>query len=99
MPKKRFNAERIVVLLHQTEALRSQGKVTPLACWEGGISQQSYYRWRKEYSGLGVDQAKRMEELERQNAHLKRRIADLKRDEVRFVDILSLPSSLHILRA
>ena len=60
MPKKRFSAEQIVVLLHQIEVLMSQGKTAPVACHEAGISQQSFYRWRKEYGGLELDQAKRM---------------------------------------
>src|SRR5712672_2508197 len=57
MPKKRFSAEQIVVLLRQIEVLMSQGKAAPVACREAGISQQSYYRWRKEYGGLELDQA------------------------------------------
>ena len=55
----------------------SQGKAAPEACREAGISEQSYYRWRKEYGGLEVDQAKRMKELERENVRLKRLVADL----------------------
>ena len=62
MPKKRLSAERIVVLLRQIEVLMSQGKAAPVACRKAGISQQSYYWWRKEYGGLEVDQAKRMKE-------------------------------------
>jgi transposase-like protein len=77
MPKKRFSGEQIVVLLRQIEVLMSQGKAAPVACREAGISQQSYYRWRKEYGGLEVDQAKRMKELERENVRLKRLVADL----------------------
>ena len=77
MPKKRMSAEQIVVLLRQIEVLMSQGKTAPAACREAGISQQSYYRWRKEYGGLEVDQAKRMKELERENVRLKRLVADL----------------------
>ena len=77
MPKKRFSAEQIVVLLRQIEVLMSQGKAAPVACREAGISQQSYYRWRKEYGGLEVDQANRMKELERENVRLKRLVADL----------------------
>jgi transposase len=77
MPKKRFSAEQIVVVLRQIEVLMSQGKTAPVACREAGISQQSYYRWRKEYGGLEVDQAKRMKELERENVRLKRLVADL----------------------
>ena len=77
MPKKRFSAEQIVVLLRQIEVLMSQGKAAPVACREAGISQQSYYRWRKEYGGLELDQAKRMKDLERENVCLKRLVADL----------------------
>ena len=77
MPKKRFSAEQIVVLLRQIEVLMSQGKTAPIACREAGISQQSYYRWRKEYGGLELDQAKRMKELQRENVRLKRLVADL----------------------
>ena len=77
MPKKRFRAEQIVVLLRQIEVLMSPSKAAPVACREAGISQQSFYRWRKEYGGLEIDQAKRMKELERENTRLKRLIADL----------------------
>src|SRR5664280_2193056 len=72
MPKKRFGAEQIVTLLRQIEVSMAQGKATPVACRDAGISQQSYYRWRKEYGGLEIDQAKRMKDLERENVRLKR---------------------------
>ena len=77
MPKKRFSAEQIVTLLRQIEVLMAQGKSAPEVCREAGISQQSFYRWRKEYGGLEIDQAKRMKELERENVRLKRLVADL----------------------
>ena len=77
MPKKRFSAEQIVTLLRQIEVLMAQGKPTPVACRDAGISLQSFYRWRKEYGGLEIDQAKRMKELERENVRLKRLVADL----------------------
>jgi putative transposase len=77
MPKKNFSAEQIVVLLRQIEVLVSQGKAAPIACREGGISQQSYYRWRKQYGRFELDQAKRMKDLERENVRLKRLVADL----------------------
>jgi putative transposase len=67
MPKKRFSAEQIVTLLRQIEVLMAQGNPTPVACRDAGISLQSYYRWRKEYGGLEIDQAKRMKDLEREN--------------------------------
>ena len=54
MPKKRFSAEQIVTLLRQIEVSMAQGKPTPVACRDAGISLQSFYRWRKEYGGLVV---------------------------------------------
>jgi putative transposase len=89
MPKRRLSAEQIVVLLRQIEVLMSQGKAAPVACREAGISQQSYYRWRKEYGGLEVDQAKRMKELERENIRLKRLVADLSLEKQVLKDVAS----------
>jgi putative transposase len=89
MPKKRFSAEQIVVLLRQIEVLMSQGKAAPVACREAGISQQSYYRWRKEYGGLEIDQAKRMKDLERENVRLKRLVADLSLEKQVLEDVAS----------
>jgi putative transposase len=89
MPKKRFKAEQIVVLLRQIEMLMSQGKAAPVACREAGISQQSYYRWRKEYGGLELDQAKRMKDLERENVRLKRLVADLSLEKQMLKDVAS----------
>ena len=87
MPKRRLSAEQIVVLLRQVEVLMSQGKA--VACREAGISQQSYYRWRKEYGGLEVDQAKRMKELERENIRLKRLVAHLSVEKQVLKDVAS----------
>ena len=89
MPKRRLSAEQIVVLLRQIEVLMSQGKAAPVACREAGISQQSYYRWRKEYGGLEVDQARRMKELERENIRLKRLVADLSLEKQVLKDVAS----------
>jgi transposase-like protein len=89
MPKKRFSAEQIVVLLRQIEVLMSQGKSAPVACREAGISQQSFYRWRKEYGGLEIDQAKRFKELERENIRLKRLVADLSLEKQILKDVAS----------
>jgi len=89
MPKKRFTAEQIVVVLRQIEVLMSQGKAAPVACREAGISQQSYYRWRKEYGGLELDQARRMKELERENIRLKRLVADLSLEKQVLKDVAS----------
>ena len=89
MPKKRFSAEQIVVVLRQIEVLMWQGKSPPVACREAGISQQSYYRWRKEYGGLELDQAKRMKDLERENVRLKRLVADLSLEKQVLKDVAS----------
>ena len=59
MARKRFSAEQIVTLLRQIEVGMAQGKAAPIACREAGISDQSYCRWRKEYGGLDLDQARR----------------------------------------
>ena len=77
MPKKRNNAEQIVTKLRQIEVLVAQGRTIGQACKEAEISEQSYYRWRNEYGGLEIEQAKRFNEFERENARLKRLVADL----------------------
>ena len=77
MPNKRYKAEQIVTLLRQIEVGIANGKTTPQACKEAEITVQSYYRWRKEYGGLKLDQAKRLKDLERENAKLKRLVAEL----------------------
>jgi transposase-like protein len=77
MPKKRMSAEQIVVLLRQIEVQTGQGKTVQVACREAGISDKSYYRYRKEYGGLDMDQARRLKELEKENNRLKRLVADL----------------------
>ena len=89
MPKKRFSAQQIVTVLRQIEVLMSQGKAAPVACREAGISQQSYYRWRKEYGGLELDQARRMKDLERENVRLKRLVADLSLEKQVLKDVAS----------
>ena len=67
----------------------AQGKTAALASKEVGVSEQSYYRWRKEYGGLEIDQAKRMKELERENQRLKRLVADLSVEKQVLKDIAS----------
>ena len=77
MPKKTFTPEQIVGKLRQIEVLVSQGKTVPVACREAGIVDQTYYRWRKEYGGLNLEQAKKLKELQKENAQLRRAVADL----------------------
>jgi len=89
MGKRGFGAEQIVSKLRQIEVLMAQGKTAALACKETGVSEQSYYRWRKEYGGLEIDQAKRMKELERENQRLKRLVTDLSVEKQVLKDIAS----------
>ncbi len=77
MPKKRFSSEQIIAKLRQFEVQLAQGKSIALACKDAAISEQSYFRWRKEYGGLQIEQAKRLKDLERENARLRRLVADL----------------------
>ena len=77
MPMTRYKPEQIVALLRQIEVAIANGKTTPQACKEAEITIQTYYRWRKEYGGLKLDQAKRLKELEKENSKLKRLVAEL----------------------
>ena len=77
MPMKRYKPEQIVTLLRQIEVGIANGKTTPQACKEAEITVQTFYRWRKEYGGLKLDQAKRLKDLEKENSKLKRLVAKL----------------------
>jgi putative transposase len=76
MAKKRFTPEQIITHLRQVEVLVSQGRTTGDACRHLGVSEQTYYRWRKEYGGMEVDQLRRLKDLEQENGRLKRLVAD-----------------------
>jgi transposase-like protein len=89
MARKNFTAEQIVSKLRQIEILSSQGKSIPQACKEAGVSDVTYYRWRKEYGGLQVDQAKRLKALEQENARLKRVVADLSLEKAMLKELAS----------
>jgi putative transposase len=84
---KRYKAEEIVMKLREIELSINQGMEVVQACRQTGISDQSYYRWRKEYGGMKVDQAKRYKELEQENARLKRLVADLSLDNAMLKEI------------
>jgi putative transposase len=77
MAWRKHKPEQIVTLLRQIEVGIANGRTTPQACKEAEIPVQSYYRWRKEYGGLKLDQAKRLKELEKENTKLKRLVAEL----------------------
>lgn len=81
MARKIYKPEDIVNLLRQVEVAVANGKMTPQACKEAGIVEQTYYRWRREYGGLKVDQARRLKELEQENGKLKCLVANLSLDK------------------
>jgi len=80
MGRKRYTAEQIIGMLREAEVLQSQGMTIGETSRKLGISEQTYYRWRKEYGGMRIDQAKRLKELEKENARLKKLVADLSLD-------------------
>jgi len=82
MSRRRFSVEQIINHLREVEVLLAQGKTVGEICRRIGVSEQSYYRWRREYGGLKVDQARRLKDLEQENARLKRAVADLTLDKL-----------------
>jgi transposase-like protein len=81
MPRKYFTTEQIISKLREAEVLLSQGKTAVEVSRALSISEQTYYRWRKEYGGMGTDQAHRLKELEKENARLKQLVAELSLDK------------------
>ena len=81
MGRKRFTPEQIIAKLREAELLLSKGLAIGEVSRQLGIAQLTYYRWRKEYGGMRVDQAKRLKELETENTRLKKLVADLSLDK------------------
>ena len=77
---KRFTTEQIIRKLREAEVLLAKGQTVAQICKQLGVTDQTYYRWRREYGGLKTDQAKRLKELERENVRLKKIVADLSLD-------------------
>lgn len=80
MGRKRYSPEQIITMLREAEVLLSQGTQVAEVSRKLRVTEQTYYRWRKEYGGMRVDQAKRLKELEQENARLKKLVADLSLD-------------------
>ncbi len=76
MPRKRYTSEQIIIHLREAEVELAKGQTTTEVCRKLGIAEQTYYRWRKEYGSLRVDQVRRLKDLERENARLKKLVAD-----------------------
>lgn len=82
MSRKRYSPGQIIGMLREAEVSLSQGETTGRICRRLGISEQSHYRWRREYGGLKVDQARRLKELEKENIRLRKAISDLTLDKL-----------------
>ena len=80
MVRKGFKPEQVINKLREAEVLLSQGSTVGEASRKLGVTEQTYYRWRKEYGGMRVEQAKRLKELEKENSRLKRLVADISLD-------------------
>jgi len=87
--KRRYTTEQIILKLREAEVLDSQGKLPEEIARLLEVSKQTYYRWRKEYGGLNMNQAKKLKELERENARLKTLVADLSLDNAIIKEVLS----------
>ena len=81
MARKRFTAEQIISKLREAEVALSKGVSVGQVCRKLGVTEQTYYRWRKEYGGLRTDQAKRLRDLEKQNTRLKKLLAEAELDK------------------
>jgi transposase-like protein len=82
MSRRRFTAEQIIGMLREADVELSRGNNVGQLCRGLGISEQTYYRWRKEYGGLKVTQAKKLKDLEKENSRLKRAVAELTLDKL-----------------
>lgn len=90
MAKKGFSAEAIISKLREAEVLSSQGRTISEICKTLGITDQTYYRWRKEYGGMRTEQAQRLKELEKENQRLRKLVADLALDKAMLQEALSV---------
>ncbi len=89
MPRTRYSTEQIVTKLRQAEVELGRGLRTPQVCKKLGVSEQTDYRWRKEYGGLRLDQAKRLKTLEQENTQLKKLVADQALDNMILKEVAS----------
>jgi transposase-like protein len=80
MSKKRHTAEQIITKLREADVMQSKGQSIAEACRQLGVTETTYYKWRKEYGGLQVNQAKRFKQLEQENSRLRKLVADLSMD-------------------
>ena len=89
MGKQNYSVEQIITKLREVEVLSSQGRTVGEAVRQIGVSEQTYYRWRRQYGGMGTAEARRLKELEKENARLKKLVADLSLDNALLKDLNS----------
>ena len=89
MPRKQFSSEQIITKLREAEVLLSQGMTVVEIARQLEISEQTYYRWRKEYGGLDTTRARKLKQLEKENLQLKKLVADLSLDNAILKEVLS----------
>jgi len=87
MSRKKYSSEQIIIHLRTVEVLLSQGNTIAEATRQIGVTEQTYYRWRKQYGGMTVTDAKKLKELEKENARLKKLVADLSLDNAILKDV------------
>jgi transposase-like protein len=87
MSKKKYSPEQVIIHLREVEVLLSQGNTIAEAARQIGVTEQTYYRWRKQYGGMTVNDAKKLKELEKENARLKKLVADLSLDNAILKDV------------
>ena len=88
MARKRYSSEQIIGYLREAEVLQAKGSTIGQVCKKIGVTEQTYYRWRKEYGSLSVDQAKRLKEVEKENTRLRKLVADLSLDKAILKEVL-----------
>ena len=89
MARRRYSPEDIIEILREVEVLTSQGKSVTEAVKQCEIAEQTYYRWRREYGGMDKSEVRRLKELERENARLKKLVAELSLDKAILEEVLS----------
>ena len=89
MPRKGYTPEQIINRLRTAEVELSQGKTVAQVCKKIGITEQTYYRWRKEYGGMRAEQVKRLKDIEKENTRLKKLVADLSLDNAILKEVAS----------
>lgn len=89
MPRKRYTPEQIISKLREAEVLLSQGQTVAQASKQLGVRDQTYYRWRREFGGMRTSQVRRLKDLEKENARLKKLVADLSLDNAILKEAIS----------